>query len=106
MTVRMMIKQLLNYPMDSQVLDTDGSPIMYMCFHSRENDDIRLEPKSQMDVDAELDAMFQNATECGDTDRDTYDELIERGFTLRDLKDYNYDTYQWALQIAKEYEED
>ena len=49
--------------------------------------------------------MFQNATECGDTDKDTYDELIERGFTLRDLKDYKYDTYQWALQLAKEYEE-
>ena len=102
MTVRMMIKQLLNYPMDSQVVDTDGSPIMYMLFHSREDDSVRLEPKSQMDVDAELEVLFETACESGESDRDTYDELIERGFTLRDLKDYKYDTYLWAKRIAEE----
>lgn len=100
MTVRTMIKQLLNYPMDSQVVDTDGSPIMYMLFHDRKSEAVRLEPKSQMDIDAELDDLFDTAREEAWGDYETYDELIDRGYTLRDLKDYKYDTYKWALQIA------
>ena len=104
MTVKMMIQQLLNYPMDAQVLDTYGSPIMYMLYHSRENDDVRLEPKSQMDVNAELDAFFDAALDSGMSDQDTYDELMERGYTLGDLKDYREDTYKWALKIKEESE--
>lgn len=102
MTVRRLIKQLLDYPMDSQVLDSDGSPIMFMLFHSRENDDVRLESKSQMDVDAELEALFNTAREEAWGDYETYDELIEMGFTLEDLKDYREDTYEWAKRIAEE----
>lgn len=102
MTVRMMIRQLLDYPMDSQVVDTNGSPIMYMLFNSREDDSVRLEPKDQMNVDAELEVLFQTATEEAWSDYETYDELIERGYTLRDLKDYRNDTYLWAKKIAEE----
>jgi len=102
MTVRNIIKQLLNYPMDAQVLNTNGSPIMYMLFNSRENDDVRLEAKEDMDVDAELEALFENAIECGDTDYDTFDELCERGYTLKDLKNYNQSNYEWALRMNKE----
>ena len=52
MTIRMLIKELLIYPnLDAQVVDTDGSPIMYTLYHSaRESDNVRLEPKSQMDT--------------------------------------------------------
>ena len=102
MTVRRLIKQLMDYPMDAQVVDSGGSPIMYMLFHSRENDDVRLEAKADMDVDAELEALFNNAIECGDTDYDTFDELCDLGYTLRDLKDYNYGTYEWAVKMNQE----
>jgi tRNA splicing endonuclease len=105
MTVRMLIKQLLDYPMDYQVLDTDGSPIMYM-IHDERKKGVRLEPKSQMDVDAELEALFEKATEESWGDYETYEELLERGYTLRDLKDYKIDTYLWAKQIADEFIED
>lgn len=100
MTVRRLIQQLLNYPnLDAQVLDTDGSPIMYSLYHSRETgDDIRLEPKAQMDIDAELDAYFKQATDTDMSDRDTCDELKEMGYTLDDLRCYRQDTYEWALQ--------
>ncbi len=104
MTIRMLIKELLIYPnLDAQVVDTDGSPIMYTQYHSaRESDNVRLEPKSQMDTYEELDALFANALEEGRGDRDVLDELFERGYTLDDLKDYREDTYQWALNILKE----
>ena len=102
MTVRRLIKQLTNYPMDAQVLNSGGSSIMYTMYHSRENDDVRLEAKEDMDVDTELEALFENATQCADTDYDTFDELCERGYTLRDLKDYNYSTYEWALRMNEE----
>lgn len=102
MTVRMMIRQLVMFPMDSQVLDTEGSPIMYMTYHSRDDDSVRLEPKSQMDVDAELDATFQTAMEEAWTDYDTWDDLCERGFTLEDLKNYRESVYEWALRMERE----
>lgn len=104
MTIRMLIKELLIYPnLDAQVVDTDGSPIMYTLYHSpKESDDIRLEPKCQMDTHEELDAFFENALEEGRSDRDVLDELFERGYTLNDLKDYREDTYQWALNLEKE----
>ena len=104
MTIRMLIKELLIYPnLDAQVVDTDGSPIMYTLYHSaRESDNVRLEPKSQIDTYEELDALFANALEEGKGDRDVLDELFEKGYTLDDLKDYREDTYQWALHIVRE----
>ena len=100
MTIRRLVQQLLTYPnLDAQVLDTDGSPIMYSLYHSRETGDaVRLEPKCQMDIDAELDAFFEAQSKTDASDRDTCDDLKEMGYTLKDLKDYRQDTYEWALQ--------
>ena len=100
----MLIKELLIYPnLDAQVVDTDGSPIMYTLYHSpRESDAVRLEPKCQMDIQEELDAFFNEALEDGRSDRDALDELFERGYTLDDLRNYREDTYQWALNLEKE----
>ena len=102
MTVRKMIQQLVMYPMDSQVVDTDGSPIMFMCFHSREDESIRLEPKSQIDVNEWLNDFFQDAEESLMSDRDALDELMEQGYTLEDLRNYREDTYEWAKRIVDE----
>lgn len=102
MTVRSMIKQLADYPMDYQVVDTDGSPIMSMFFHNRESKAVRLEPKSQMDVESELDALFEIAQAEGWSDYETVDELVERGYTLKDLKEYRQDTYEWAKRYRME----
>lgn len=104
MTIRMLIKELLIYPnLDAQVVDTDGSPIMYTLYHSpRESDAVRLEPKCQMDTHEGLDAFFNEALEDGRSDRDVLDELFEIGYTLNDLKDYREDTYQWALAMEEE----
>ena len=104
MTVRDMIKQLVFYPMDSQVVDTYGSPIMYMHFHSRESNDVRLEPKSQIDVSEWLDDYFEQRIDDGSSDYEVYDELMDMGFTLEDFKNYREDTYEWAARIANEYE--
>ena len=98
MTVREMIRQLVRYPMESQVVDTDGSPIMFMVFHNRENDAVRLEPKSQIDIDSWLNDFFEQATEENESDRDACEELKEQGFTLDDLREYREDTYEWAKQ--------
>lgn len=102
MTVRSMIKQLADYPMDYQVVDTDGSPIIYMLFHDRESKAVRLEPKSQMHVKEELDALFETAHEEGWGDYETVDELVEKGYTLEDLKEYRQDTYLWAKRYGME----
>ena len=99
MTIRRLIKQLMDCPMDAQVLDSGGSPIIYMVFNSRENDDVRLEAKEDMDVETELDELFKSAMECGESDDDTFDELCDLGYTLRDLENYNYSAYEWALKI-------
>ena len=102
MTVRSMIKQLADYPMDYQVVDTNGSPIMYMLFHDRESKAVRLEPKSQMHVKEELDALFETALEEGWGDYETVDELVEKGYTLEDLKEYSQDTYLWVKRYGME----
>lgn len=103
MTVRRLIKQLLEYPnLDVQVVDTEGSPIMFIVYHGKENDNIRLEPKSQMDIDEELNALFETATEEAWGDYETVDELVESGYTLEDLKNYREDTYEWAKRYGME----
>ena len=107
MTVRNMIQQLINFPMDTQVVDTYGSPIMYMLYHNRDkNSPVRLESKSQMDVDSWLDDFFETKTNENDSDIDVFNELIEQGFTANDLYLYNSSTYEWAKNLAKEYEID
>lgn len=102
MTVRKMIQQLVMYPMDSQVVDTNGSPIMFMRFHSWEDESIRLEPKSQIDVNEWLNDFFQDTEESLTSDRDALDELMEQGYTLEDLRNYRKDTYEWAKRIVDE----
>ena len=97
MTVREMIRQLVMYPMDSQVLDTEGSPIMYMQFHSRENDDVRLEPKSQIDLHSWLDDFFEQAKEENMNDIAACEELQKYGITIDDLHEYSEEVYKWAM---------
>lgn len=104
MTIREMIKQLIEYrDLDAQVVDSEGSPIMYMLYDNpRINDNVRLEPKSQMDVNEELSKLFEVATEEAWGDYETIDELVQRGFTLEDLKNYRKDTYEWAKRHGME----
>ena len=105
MTVRRMIKQLIDYPMDAQVVDTWGDPIMFMLYHNHDkNSPIRLEPKNQTDIVSWLDDFFEVKTNENDSDIDVLNELIEQGFTADDLRDYNPSTYEWAKSLAKEYE--
>lgn len=101
----------MDYPMDAQVVDTDGSPIMYSVYAKpnqwvSDKDVVRLEPKSQMDVNSELYALIETATEIAQSDIDTLEDLIERGYTLEDLKEYSESTYEWAKNLAQEYEID
>lgn len=111
MTVQMLIKTLIDYPMDAQVVDTDGSPIMYSVYAKPNQwvsykDVVRLEPKSQMDINVELDAYF-DSDECWSmTDFETLEDLKERGYTLEDLAKYNTSTYEWAIRTAQENEFD
>ena len=107
MTVRNMIQQLIMFPMDTQVVDTYGSPIMYMLYHTRDkNSPVRLEPKSQMDINVELDAYF-DSDECWSmSDLEALEDLKERGYTLEDLREYNESTYDWAVHTAHENEID
>ena len=98
MTARMLINALLNYPnLDAQVVDSDGSPIMYTLYHSpRENDSIRLEPKSQMDIKEGLDSFRDEMIDTGMSDDDVIQELKDRGYTLEDFKEYDKTLYLFA----------
>lgn len=107
MTVRNMIQQLIMFPMDAQVVDTEGSPIIYMVYHNRDKSSpVRLEPKSQIDTDEWLDDFFEVKIDENDSDIDVLNELIEQGFTAVDLCVYNPSTYEWAKNLAEEYEID
>ena len=96
MTVREMIKNLVSYPMDWQVVDTDGSPIMFMC--CKRDGQVGLEPKSQLDVESWLDEFFEQAKADNMSDNDAAQELKDQGFTINDLYDYRQDVYEWAIQ--------
>ena len=100
MTIRKLIANLLEYPnLDAQVVDTDGSPIMFTLYHNPNGGaKVRLGPKSQIDISAELEAFLEQESETSNSDRDTCDALKEMGYTLEDLRNYREDTYQWALQ--------
>ena len=93
MTAREMIKALLDMPMNEQVVDTNGSPIMYMFYHDK---NIFLTPRSQVDINAELDAFIEYSIETGMSDYEAMEELKEKGYTLEDFKEYG--NYDWAIQ--------
>lgn len=101
MIVRELIKQLMDYPMDAQVVLDDNDPVMY-CVYARNawmnKEAVRLEPKSQMDINTELDAFIEQAIEDNYDDREGIYELQEMGYTLEDLKNYSEDFYEWAKQ--------
>jgi len=100
MTVKEMIKQLKRYPTYYQVVDTEGSPIMYMV--CRCANAVTLEPKTQIDKKSWLDDFLQEALNSTMSDDDVAQELKDQGFTLDDLKEYRQDTYEWAKQYWKE----
>lgn len=96
MTVKMLIEQLLQYPMTDQVCDTEGDIIMYAV--GKRDNKVYLEPKGQIDLTSELDAFFEQAEEYNMSDNDAAQELKDRGFTINDLYDYRQDVYEWAIQ--------
>lgn len=98
MTVREMIRQLVMHPMDSQVVDTYGSPIMYMVTLWDKDNAVRLEPKSEMDIVAELELFFEHMENFNVDDRDAVYELQEKGYTLDDIEEYAPDYIEWAKQ--------
>ena len=105
----MLIRELIDYPMDAQVVDTDGSPIMYSVYAKptkwvTNKNTVRLEPKSQMDIDTELDAYFDSDDCFSMSDIDVLEDLKERGYTLDDLKWHDKSTAEWAARTAREYE--
>lgn len=100
MTVKMLIHQLLDYPMDAQVVDTVFSPIMYSLYdHIHDNEGretVRLEPKSQIDINEWLDDYIKRVTDMGLSDQDLVQDIKDMGFTLEDIKDYREDTYEFC----------
>lgn len=97
MIVKELIKQLMDCPMDAQVIDTREIPIMMIVYKPNDNE-IRLEPKDQIDLNAELDAFIEQAIEDNYDDREGIYELQEMGYTLEDLKNYSESFYEWAKQ--------
>lgn len=97
MTVARLIKQLTDYPMDAQVCDTNGSPILWMC-NRNEGNKVYLEAIADTDIDEELNAFCEEMKNCGISDNDAVEELKEMGYTLDDLKKYSEATYEWAKQ--------
>lgn len=104
MTIRNLIKELLTYPnLDAQILDIHGCQIMNSrYFEPRTTDDICLIPKSEINIKEALDKYNEEMIDCAMSDKDALDELFDRGFTLKDLKEYRQDTYEWALDILNE----
>lgn len=95
MTVRRMIEELVKYPMDYQVVDTEGSSIMYIRYGVNA---VLLEPKTQINKKGWLEDFLQEAMDSGASDDDVAQELKEQGFTIDDLKEYREDVYEWAMQ--------
>lgn len=101
MTVKNLIKQLLEYPMDYKVVDTADSPIMYMVdIHDRNA--VRLEPKNQMDVANELEARIRYYELNGYDEVYALDDILKDDYTLDDFE-YDKVRYEWAKRIAEEH---
>ena len=105
MTVREMIKTLVMYPMDYQVVDDNRSPIMYAIL-PRENEVI-LRAKNQIDLHAYLEDYFTQAFQDQTPDREVYEELVEMGITAEDLKNHKDGAYyDWFMNQVKENEDE
>lgn len=56
----------------------------------------------EINIKEALDRFIEEMIESSMSDHDALDELFDRGFTLKDLKEYRQDTYEWALGILNE----
>lgn len=105
MKVKDLIKQLELMPQEIQIRDTFGSPIFWIVKKepTPEMGDVKegvyLEPVSQMDVEAELDAFFGYCRENGVDEYDAFLQLGEKGITLEDLKGTSY--YGMAEEFSR-----
>lgn len=102
MTVEMMIQELSSYPKDLQVCDTNGSPILWTS--PRENKGIVLfESIADTDLKTELKAFIEHLEDDNLNDADALQEVVDNGYTLEDLRRYDFGFYKWAVRASKEY---
>ena len=103
MTVKKLIEQLQAMPQDLQVKDTYGSPIYWMAKKPKgavpNGKGVYLEPISEMDIENELDALFEVYEAHQIEEYDIFLDLGDRGFTLEDFEDTKY------YEMAKKYSE-
>ena len=97
MIVRELIKTLVNFPMDAQVVNENKSPIMFAGYCGRETDMIKLKTKEDINLNGWLDDFFGCCLDGATSDYDACMELDDLGVTLEDLRNYREDTYRWAL---------
>lgn len=102
MTVEMMIKELSSYPKDFQVCDTNASPILWSSLRE-DKGIVLLESIADTDLETELKAFIEHLEGDNLNDADALQEVVDNGYTLEDLRKYDFGFYKWAVRTSKEY---
>lgn len=99
MKVGQLIRTLTLFPMDSEVVIDSDDPVMTTV--DTGNKTIRLEGKSQMDLQAELEARIEFYIADNWDEVDAVRDMLEAGYRIEDFK-YNTARYEWSKKIAEE----
>lgn len=90
MKVKMMIEALekQNPEADVKLHDHRGETALFVVALANNPNKIWIESASDIDVGAELEAQFKHASETQMDELDFYMELVDRGFTMDDIRKY------------------
>lgn len=111
MTVERLIKELENLNMpkaEVRLNDIHGSTALFALalekpYHKELSNVVWIESKDDIDMENELDARFENASESQMDELDFFVDLLETGFTLDDIKEYLPEKYEYSKNFMKEH---
>lgn len=111
MTVERLIKELENLNMpkaEVKLNDIHGSTALFALalanpYHKELSNVVWIESKNDIDMENELSARFEDASELQMDELDFFMNLLDTGFTLDDIKEYLPEQYEYSKNFMEEH---
>ena len=105
MTVKRLIEQLEKYNPKAEVRlnDSRGTTALFALSMEAKEDFVWIEGKSDIDLGEEIAARFEKAAEDQMDELDFFMGLIDMGITLKDIKEFCPDKYDYSKFFMEEH---
>jgi hypothetical protein len=101
MTVEKLIKELQKYNPKAVVRlhHPEGDVAIFAVGYEYNDSVVTIEGKEDNDLRSEISARFENADKIADTELGFFEDLLEIGITLDDIKQYYPEKYEYSKEF-------